>query len=64
MSDDQQQRGNYYEPNKDRLCANYELHKRCDNCLYQPMNGAKNMTATEHIVYVKQTKGRGGRCDV
>ena len=59
---DQQQRGNYYKPDDDGLCANYELHRRCGKCWFQPVNFAEHMSAIEHIKYKKQTKGESGRC--
>ena len=59
---DEQQRGNWYEPDEDGLCAGYEIKRQCGNCWYQPVNFAEAMTASEHIKYRKQTKGAAERC--
>ena len=60
---DQQQRGNWYEPDEDGLCANYKLHRECGKCWYQTISFAEGMTAIEYIKYMKQTKGAAGRCN-
>lgn len=54
--------GNYFEPDEHGLCVNYLNRRECRHCQYQPIQFDSGMTAKQYIHYVRQHKGRGGRC--
>jgi|APSaa5957512576_1039674.scaffolds.fasta_scaffold484553_1 hypothetical protein len=48
----------WYQPDENDTCINYEKRRKCDNCVYARRRPDINtMTAKDYLFYLKQNKG-------